>query len=447
MNTFRTGGPIRRSHRRLLEYVQTRCDYDQRNAIDEWQNTYKKMNILTPKEFAKLLEMIKPGLQVDEAKAELRTGTRAITAGEKLQMALRYFAGARVLDLCGYYGVSERFVYHYIFLVCDLLCKHPELQLKFPKTADQQKQTAAEFASRSFHGVLRGCLGAIDGWLVLIKAPSAKECQGGNVRSYFSGHYQTYGINVQACVDIHSRFTAVSMACPGKTNDAQAWVCWKLSKIIESFPFGYYLVGDNAYPCCDRLLTPFNITEKDNCVYRDSFNFYLSQLRIRVEMAFGLLVCKFRIFKKPLEVSLKNVHRIVHAAMVLHNFHITERLKNTGVVMARETYDTLEPYFGGTEGIKRKVRQPNGKFKRHKDGKIVQESIPADSDQPTTFLPDQRNHNDVIIRAASWHPWGHIDYDMVPLHEASAAGLQKHHSPLRTKLVQMLESHNIVRPN
>ncbi|KAE9161337.1 hypothetical protein PF002_g32397, partial [Phytophthora fragariae] len=33
---------------------------------------------------------------------------------------------------------------------------------------------------------------------------------------------------------------------------------------------------------------------------RDNYNFHVSQLRIRIEMAFGLLVNKWRIFKQPL---------------------------------------------------------------------------------------------------------------------------------------------------
>jgi hypothetical protein len=53
---------------------------------------------------------------------------------------------------------------------------------------------------------------------------------------------------------------------------------------------------------------------------RDAFNFFLSQLRIRIEQAFGMLVMKWRIFKRPLEVKFWRTTIIIEAAFRLHNF-------------------------------------------------------------------------------------------------------------------------------
>ena len=75
-------------------------------------------------------------------------------------------------------------------------------------------------------------------------------------------------------------------------------------------------------------MTPFNKSElqvKDTKA-RDSYNFYLSQLRIRIEMAIGILVNKWRIFKKPLEVKISNCKTIIHSAVCLHNFIINEKI-------------------------------------------------------------------------------------------------------------------------
>ncbi len=62
------------------------------------------------------------------------------------------------------------------------------------------------------------------------------------------------------------------------------------------------------------------------------FNFHLSQLRIKIEQAFGLLVNKWRVFKKSLEVNLKCVPRVVECCMRLHNFFINEREQEWAVV-------------------------------------------------------------------------------------------------------------------
>ena len=43
-------------------------------------------------------------------------------------------------------------------------------------------------------------------------------------------------------------------------------------------------------------------------------------------MAFGLLVTKFQIFRKPLRVKLENANKLVLSCFLLHNFIIDERL-------------------------------------------------------------------------------------------------------------------------
>ncbi len=54
-------------------------------------------------------------------------------------------------------------------------------------------------------------------------------------------------------------------------------------------------------------------------------HFFLSQLWIRIEQAFGLLVAKWRIFKKPLDVKFWRTTLIIEAAFHLHNFCIDAR--------------------------------------------------------------------------------------------------------------------------
>ena len=71
-----------------------------------------------------------------------------------------------------------------------------------------------------------------------------------------------------------------------------------------------------------NLLIPFTGADRVDAAH-DSFNFYLSQLRIRVEMAFGRLTNKFRILKGCVLGSLDRVTAIVMACARLHNYIIT----------------------------------------------------------------------------------------------------------------------------
>ena len=72
----------------------------------------------------------------------------------------------------------------------------------------------------------------------------------------------------------------------------------------------------------------------------DDWNFYASQCRIRIEMAFGLLKQKWGILQSPLKVKLKNVKRIVLATACLHNFCINERIRRVIVPTSLQVWMT-----------------------------------------------------------------------------------------------------------
>jgi hypothetical protein len=84
------------------------------------------------------------------------------------------------------------------------------------------------------------------------------------------------------------------------------------------------VIGDNAYVCSENLLTPFSGQQRLESA-KDSYNFYLSQLRIRIEMTFGRFVNKWGLFKRPLQIRLKNVGIVFMCATRLHNFCINEQ--------------------------------------------------------------------------------------------------------------------------
>jgi len=71
------------------------------------------------------------------------------------------------------------------------------------------------------------------------------------------------------------------------------------------------------------VLVPFSGSEKDDHG-KDSYNYYLSQMRIRIEMALGRLVSKWKVLKLPLNVALKNTTRMIYCCTILHNFCINE---------------------------------------------------------------------------------------------------------------------------
>ena len=145
-------------------------------------------------------------------------------------------------------------------------------------------------------------------------------------------------MNVQAVVDANLRFIYFGVIGPGRTNDARAFNrCIELRQWVDNLPDKYFLVGDNAYPLSDKLLIPFSGAMKHVPTNR-TYNFYLSQLRIRVEMAFGLLTTKWQIFRRPIGVHLEHLSDICGAAARLHNFVID----NEGRSYARDLWSPTD---------------------------------------------------------------------------------------------------------
>ena len=104
---------------------------------------------------------------------------------------------------------------------------------------------------------------------------------------------------MQAVCDSDYRFTFSSTSCPGSTHDSVAFVASRLSRFLErpakeGLPDGYWIAEDEAYSCCDRVLTPW--PGRGNFREKYCFNYWLSSARIHIEQVFGLLVGRLGYF-------------------------------------------------------------------------------------------------------------------------------------------------------
>ena len=122
--------------------------------------------------------------------------------------------------------------------------------------------------------------------------------------------------------DHNLRFLCICVAGPGKYNDLRAFDrCGKLKTWLHTLPPGYFVVADNAYPLSEKILVPFKGRQKEE-TYNSSYNFYLSQMRIRIEMAFGRITTKFRIMRSRMSCNLSTQSQIINAVCRLHIFVI-----------------------------------------------------------------------------------------------------------------------------
>ncbi len=179
------------------------------------------------------------------------------------------------------------------------------------------------------------CVGALDGKHVHIKAPPRS---GSLFRNYKHG----FSIILMALADADCKFILVDVGHLGANSDEGIWKHSEMGQRLRNddldipkpaplpgyehkgdFPF--VVVADEAFSQSTNLMRPYpgrrdcnNLMPKDQSIY----NYRLSRARRVVENAFGLLVMRWQIFTRPMNIHPEHAESVVQACIVLHNaFH------------------------------------------------------------------------------------------------------------------------------
>jgi hypothetical protein len=147
---------------------------------------------------------------------------------------------------------------HVILLTCffdavdyNESCK--ALRVELPRSDSKLNEVAQHWRDVSTCPInmLNGYIGAIDGWFVQTKMPHDQT----NQADYRSGHYQLYGLNVQAICDPDLLFLYIAVAGPGKINNNRAFSCLcELHNWIQSLPPWCFLSADGVYGLTRRVM-------------------------------------------------------------------------------------------------------------------------------------------------------------------------------------------------
>ena len=181
----------------------------------------------------------------------------------------------------------------------------------------------------------------------------------------------------------------LAVASPGKSSDQAAIEQKTTATALEDLLFQSHLVGDAAYTLTDKCLTPFTGSQRLN-PSKDTYNLFLSQVRIRIEMAFGLLTTKLQMLKKTLTAFLQVSVKVLEVISRLHNFCIDMRSCDLS-----DDIDEIIPLhaslLGGGGGVYLSTVET-----------LVPLSVPGSS-----------QIHDVIVNIVSQNGSGHPDHDIV----------------------------------
>jgi DDE superfamily endonuclease len=259
------------------------------------------------------------------------------------------------------HGISHSEVYTSVWRVVDAVNKCNNLRIEFPDDHDEQHRLARGFRERS-QAHFDCCVAAIDGLLIWTERPSNEDCRKAKCgpKKFFCGRKKKFGLNLMGTVDYLGRFLDVQIQHPASTSDFLAFATSDLKAKLDQPGFlsrGLVIFGDNAYSNSEYMVTPFKGSKLGSS--QDSFNFYHSQLRIHVECAFGRLVHRWGVLRRPISqsIGIKKTGTMVLALCRLHNFCTNMKCRpeapldvdleyatiNCGIDLNTTAYNDFEP--------------------------------------------------------------------------------------------------------
>ena len=174
------------------------------------------------------------------------------------------------------------------------------------------------------------CIGALDGKHVVMKAPQRSG-------SMYFNYKHSFSIVLMALVDASYKFIGIDVGAYGRSSDSgvlrdsefgQKFLNGELNipepQSLEDAPgigrLPYVMVGDEAFPLTQNLMRPFPGRKGRLPLHQAVFNYRLSRARRVVENAFGILVARWRIFERKINLNPENTRKAVLATCVLHNY-------------------------------------------------------------------------------------------------------------------------------
>ena len=179
----------------------------------------------------------------------------AILPEIKLYCVFKWLARESYTDILYFCRISKTAFYSVLWATIEAIYTASDLDINFPSNIDECMKAAQGFLSISSGEAIDTCVCVIDGYHLNIQVPSKSEA--GNVQSFFSGHYQSYGINVQGACDHNCCFVFLGIAGPGVMADCDAIAECPLGRLIENLPGLFCAIGDCAYLPTEHLVPIF----------------------------------------------------------------------------------------------------------------------------------------------------------------------------------------------
>ena len=328
----------RRRQRWTKEWIAERERLGAYNALVcqftlEEREDYRRFMRMNTETFHELLEKIRPFIT-----KQTTIMRKPLSPEEKLAVTLRFLGTGDDYDSLSFlFRISRETIRQFVPIVCHYIyhCLKGEY-LKLPSSDEEWAQIANRTYNRWQYP---NAIAAADGKHIAITKP----VDGG---SEFRNYKGFHSIVLMALVRHDYTFLYADVGCQGRISDGGVWANCEFAKKMSrgeiSFPppktlpkpsaaswshhdipeLPYVLVGDSAFPLQQNLMKPY--PDKNQSDVQMNYNYRHSRFRRVSENAFGILVNRFRIYNKRIDLDPDIVVIIVRATLALHNLLCTK---------------------------------------------------------------------------------------------------------------------------
>ena len=240
---YDTSAIAEREPKRRRRWKHIRLNWNLHVAQLQHEDRFFKEYKMTLESWNLLHNMLRPYIQRQCMRSR---SLQPITCNIIMGLGMRYLTGSHKSCIRHVFGVSYTECYRCCIDFIKGVNMCPALNINMPTTCAEWDCVKREFRQKSKDGIMNGCVGCIDGLLQKTLAPRYTEVD--NVRSYYSGHYEHYGLNCQGICDARLRFLFFGVVGCGSMNDNIAYtLAGSLSNTIKNLPQEMFIVGDAAY--------------------------------------------------------------------------------------------------------------------------------------------------------------------------------------------------------
>ena len=123
---------------------------------------------MSPASFEELVKILRAVITCNKTRAYARSAAGPIIPEIIINFLIRYLEGDSYFVICNLVSIPHSTFYYILWKTGDAINNCPELKFRLPVTEAELSAASAYFENIICQGIMRGCIGVINGWICCI---------------------------------------------------------------------------------------------------------------------------------------------------------------------------------------------------------------------------------------------------------------------------------------